>query len=122
MRKVADEISESHKDAKKSVKRLGRALGCKSKDIKRYRNANRAGGKSKSEGTLEMLQSWSKDMPPNRMPKDLRDALTRAKLEWVADRCIPVIPVERPARDTATSNQVIEYSVEKVHMSVIISS
>ena len=60
LREVATVISESHTDV---MKRLGKEMGFKSKDIKKYRKANRAEDEAKSEGALEMLQSWSKDVP-----------------------------------------------------------
>ena len=55
-------------------------MGFKSKDIRKYRKANRAKGESKSEGAFEMLQSWSEDVPADRVPTDLKETLTKANL------------------------------------------
>ena len=107
LREVATEISEAHKDI---MKRLGKEMGFKSKEIKIFRKANRAGNESKSAGAMEMLQSWATDMPPDRMLKDLKVALRRAELQWVADKCLPACPVVRSADETAPSLPAVNKS------------
>ena len=109
LREVATVISESHTDV---MKRLGKEMGFKSKDIKKYRKANRAEDEAKSEGALEMLQSWSKDVPADRVPTDLKETLTKANLTWV--------PVEQSAVEdpgTAPSSVDIQSSGIKVALS-----
>ena len=94
------------------MKRLGKQMGFKSKDINKYRKANGAEGESKLEGALEMLQSWSEDVPADRVPTDLKETLTKANLTWV--------PVEQSAAEdhgTAPSSVDIQSSGIKVALS-----
>ena len=83
--KVSEEVfGESQLQA------LGTALDFTRLDIRKYYQINlRSMGKVQGGGTLQMLREWRKNAPRSSVKTILRDALLKAKLPTIADKCIP---------------------------------